>query len=135
MAEQIIQIADKPTLDLINQKIGATADTGGSSTTGTLMAKMNNMLSNAGVVKSVQFGEAAIGSGANAATVTINTVDKTKAVIILRGMNTTASNPGNPGDYLVRAYFTTSKNNELFFYRQNIANNMVQIGWQVVEFY
>ena len=45
MAEQTIQIADKPTLDLINQKIGATADTGGNSTTGTLMAKMNSMLS------------------------------------------------------------------------------------------
>ena len=39
--------------DIINS-IGATADTGGSSTAGTLMAKMNNMLGNAGAVKSRQ---------------------------------------------------------------------------------
>lgn len=39
--------------DIINS-IGATGDTGGSSTAGTLMAKMNNMLGNAGAVKSRQ---------------------------------------------------------------------------------
>lgn len=36
-----LQIADKPTLDNINKNLGETADEGGSTTTGTSMAKLN----------------------------------------------------------------------------------------------
>lgn len=40
-----IKIADKPTLDNVNTNIGTSTDTGGSSTTGTLMGKLNYMIS------------------------------------------------------------------------------------------
>ena len=36
-----LQIADKPTLDNVNKNLGETADAGGSMTTGTSMAKLN----------------------------------------------------------------------------------------------
>lgn len=41
-----LQIADKPTLDNVNTSIGETDDTGGSETTGTVMAKLNNIQEN-----------------------------------------------------------------------------------------
>ena len=47
-------VAQESSVQDIIDSIGATADTGGSATAGTLMAKMNNMLSNAGAVKSRQ---------------------------------------------------------------------------------
>ena len=44
-----LQIADKPTLDNVNTKIGDTGDTGGSSTEGSLMAKLNEILEQLGI--------------------------------------------------------------------------------------
>ena len=44
-----LQIADKPTLDEINTTIGDTGDTGGSSTEGSLMAKLNEILEQLGI--------------------------------------------------------------------------------------
>ena len=41
-----IQIADKPTLDEINVKTGVTSDTGGSTSAGTIMAKLNAIITN-----------------------------------------------------------------------------------------
>ena len=53
-------VAQESSVQDIIDSIGATADTGGSATAGTLMAKMNNMLGNAGAVKSRQ--EIVVGS-------------------------------------------------------------------------
>lgn len=39
-----IQIADKPTLDSVSTKVGDTNDTGGSSTAGTIMGKLNKII-------------------------------------------------------------------------------------------
>lgn len=41
-----VDIADKDTLDKMNNKIGVTSDSGGSSTSGTVMAKLNNIIGN-----------------------------------------------------------------------------------------
>lgn len=39
-----VDIADKDTLDKMNNKIGVTSDSGGSSTSGTVMAKLNKLI-------------------------------------------------------------------------------------------
>lgn len=41
----IIKIADKPTLDNVNTKVGATGDSGASSSAGTLFGKLNKIIS------------------------------------------------------------------------------------------
>lgn len=52
MAEKVLNVADKETLDLINEKIGATSDTGGTVAAGTVNAKLNAVLDTTGQQKS-----------------------------------------------------------------------------------
>ena len=53
-----IQIADKPTLDSVSTKVGDTNDTGGSSTAGTIMGKLNKLISGVSSGSGRQFGSA-----------------------------------------------------------------------------
>ena len=53
-----IQIADKPTLDSVSTKVGNTNDTGGSSTAGTIMGKLNKLISGDSSGSGRQFGSA-----------------------------------------------------------------------------
>lgn len=46
-------LADKETLDLVNQKTGVTTDTGGSSTAGTVMGKLNGVITLIGQIGEV----------------------------------------------------------------------------------
>lgn len=53
-----IQIADKPTLDSVSTKVGNTNDTGGSATAGTIMGKLNKLISSDSSGSGRQFGSA-----------------------------------------------------------------------------
>lgn len=53
-----IQIADKPTLDSVSTKVGNTNDTGGSATAGTIMGKLNKLISGDSSGSGRQFGSA-----------------------------------------------------------------------------
>lgn len=53
-----IQIADKPTLDSVSTKVGNTNDTGGSSTAGTIMGKLNKLISGDSSGSGRKFGSA-----------------------------------------------------------------------------
>ena len=111
--------------------IGTTADTGGSATAGTLMAKMNKMLSNAGAVKSVQRGNAAFtGESANK-TVTISRVNLSKSILILTGGYTSHDHAsGLP--FSGHLYSST----QLYLYCDTFSSAVEHIlSWQVVEFY
>jgi len=97
MAEKYVDIAKQLTSDEINSKLGSTADTGGSSTEGTMQAKMNESLtlldgigtniSNLSVVKSVQFGTFSVPSTSNSSVLSISiaiaTVNPSKSMLIV----------------------------------------------------
>ena len=53
MAGEIF-IADKGTLDLVKQAVGDTSDTGGTTQTGTVMGKLNAMLSQGDVEQTIE---------------------------------------------------------------------------------
>lgn len=118
MAEKVLNVADKETLDLINEKFGATSDPGGSSTEGSLMAKLNEMLEQLGIsttgstvqevleellnspkiIKSIQFGyfrhEPSSVGGDNVLlpqTITINTINPKKAFVLINGSASSSS--------------------------------------------
>ena len=67
-------------------KIGDTADTGGTAETGTTMAKLNALISNPKVVKSIQTGVINVVS-ASTVDATINEVDTSKSVVLNGGWN------------------------------------------------
>lgn len=117
--------------DIINS-IGATADTGGSSTAGTLMAKMNDMLSNAGAVKSVQRGTCTMSSNESTKTVTISSVNLYKAVLILTGYAPSEYNANSRW-----AYGRIARSNSLSFKQTqgSAVTSSISIPWQVIEFY
>lgn len=112
--------------------IGTTADTGGSATSGTLMAKMNNMLSNAGAVKSVQRGNATFTSESTTnKTVTISRVNLSKSILILTG-GYTSHDSASGLSFSGHLYSST----QLYLYCNmfsSAAEHM--LSWQVVEFY
>ncbi len=113
--------------------IGQEADTGGSSTEGTLAAKGNAMLEvlrNGGmpVVKSVQRGKVSIDG--NDKTVYINTVDPDKCIVLLD----IASNSN--GTTIRNNYLSELTSSKLVIGASGGSTGIsALIGWQVVEFF
>lgn len=128
-------VAQESSVQDIIDSIGATADTGGSATAGTLMAKMNNMLGNAGAVKSVQRGDAAVTTKNQLINVTINSVDIDKTIIIVAPYTIFDSDTLGMYDQY-RWTAATGKllnSNTIRLYMRS--DTYTTIFWQVVEFY
>nr|DAU66762.1 MAG TPA: hypothetical protein [Caudoviricetes sp.] len=123
-------LADENTVDEINSKIGTTTDTGGSATTGTVMGKLNTLLSNTGgasVIKSIQWGTASVGSTAER--VTITSVNTDKSMVILNGSIV----DGNMGGSVYLVGFTAT---QIRIGNSNSSSrDSFTASWQVIEFY
>lgn len=132
--------------DIINS-IGATADTGGSSTAGTLMAKMNNMLGNAGAVKSRQeivigtqevtlqddnfFFTSSSENKAYYADFTIQSVNIDKSIII----SNSAIMFDDSSSFSPCARFINSSTIRVYATDKGVSNSLVGMYIQIVEFY
>ena len=135
-------VAQESSVQDIIDSIGATADTGGSSTAGTLMAKMNNMLSNAGAVKSRQ--EIVIDKQEECSVkdasfsqryyydFSISPVNVNKSFIIINGCNTTDS----AYNYEVCARFINNSTIRVYNTRSSGGDHLITATYvQIVEFY
>lgn len=152
-----IQIADKPTLDSVSTKVGNTNDTGGTSSAGTVMGKLNKVLENqevgsgSGAVKSVQRGVSKItfDDASNIATqiqsIDINTVNPDKCILLielckLKNSAWQTSNVLSTGMPILKEFKDTSidfTGNE-DSYGHNPSNPRYytwKVVWQVIEFY
>ena len=90
--EAIANSSTQGVLDLI----GATADTGGSAMAGTVMAKLNAIISGGiSMVKSIQRGTIAITKDNTTGTATINAVNMNKAFVNFCGQSGSAQYGGN----------------------------------------
>ena len=123
-------VAQESSVQDIIDSIGATADTGGSATAGTLMAKMNNMLRNAGAVKSRQ--EIVIGKQATTETDS-NFEDSNYKDYTISSVNTRKS-------LIIVSYhigFTCARfisKNTVRVY-SSYGNNIKEVYVQIIEFY
>lgn len=126
-------------MEALVKLVGQAADTGGSQTAGTVMAKENEimeMLKNGGmrVVKSIQRGNAAtnINTG-QSITVSISAVDMEKSIVIASFFNTTTSGNNNTGGVISIASPTTLS----IYAAAGSGSNYTttSIRWQVIEFY
>lgn len=85
------------TIKEVAKKIGSTGDTGGSTTTGTVMGKVNAILAvlkNGGmpVVKSIQYGNFNAGSASwEEKTIAISPVNADKSIVILNAAHPNSS--------------------------------------------
>ena len=121
------------------EEIGDTTDTGATESTGTIYGKLNNIIANRGVIKSVQRGTFATTSTSSYA-VTISSVDTSKSIILLFGGAVRSS-----GDYVgqtILPYVDTfdARVFRVKGYSYGGSGSGTQyvyptISWQVVEFY
>lgn len=124
-------VAQESSVQDIIDSIGATTDSGGSATAGTLMAKMNNMLGNAGAVKSVQRGNTTFTSASTNKTVTISSVNLSKSILILTG-GYTSHDTASSLSFSGHLYSST----RLYLYCDTFSSAVEHmLSWQVVEFY
>lgn len=118
--------------------LGTTKDTGGSTTAGSTMAKLNAILSrNPSAVKSIQHGTIAF--TAKTTTQTISAVDVTRAVVLHTGSSgnyNTSSNsgPGNSGywDSRLTLKNATTVEAEVGYYNSGYNS---KVSYVVIEFY
>lgn len=126
-------LANASVSEVLN-RMGLTTDTGGSATAGTLMAKMNNMLSNAGAVKSVQRGEANITNDNEYSwvSVSISSINVSKSILVLNGvyLNVTGSLDNN-----FAGKIQNDNTIQLRYEGPTPGSSIISIIWQVVEFY
>ena len=130
-------VAQESSVQDIIDTVGTTTDSGGSSTAGTLMAKMNKMLSNAGAMKSVQRGVVTFSESLSTYDITLNTINTNKSFVILSGIL-----EGEGGAYstpVSQPYVYSLQSNLLQLYFSNNAfpdfSNFTRCSWQVIEFY
>ena len=128
----------KMTVKKLGEIIGATTDTGGTATAGTLMAKVNALIGAfaAGVtaksIKSVQRGVITIASQKASATATINAVNMSKSKLVFTGLMTTSSEGGQSTEtnlVLTNATTVTATRGTSSY------KTTVEIPYQVVEYY
>lgn len=110
--------------------IGQEADTGGSSTEGTVFAKENailEILRNGGmpIVKSVQYGMGSTRYEGGATVISISPINKDRAVVILNGSGA-ASNAAP-----VLSFIDT----ETIGVYGSQSSSVVMFSWQVIEFF
>ncbi len=116
--------------------IGTTGNTGGSATTGTAMAKLNELLSR-GSIKSIQrgtFTEEFSVETAKAITINISTVDPKKTFVIING-GLSAGYASSPS--AVRGYVGAVSATSFTYYagRGSVTIGAGKVSYQVVEFY
>lgn len=157
-----VYIADKPTLDVVDTKIGATTDTGGTTTAGGIFAKLNAILqqflsnwtvaraekidtissgvinlSNRGAVKSVQRGISRYTSlkKQKTYTININAVNMNKSILIMSKETRTNSEDPYDGCYCVLTSSTEITIHDSFYNSASGLYNFPDLAWQVIEFY
>lgn len=116
-----LQIADKLTLDSINNKIDNI-----TSSLSAISEKVNN---SGGAVKSVQRGTTNVSTdsgGQGSATVNITTVNTTKSFLLVSGASSSV--------YTVETRGVLGASS-ITLYAGGSTNKTVSISWQVVEFY
>ena len=127
--EAIANSSTQGVLDLI----GATADTGGSTMAGTVMAKLNAIISGGiSTVKRIQRGVITIASQEATATATINAVNMSKSELVFTGLMTTSGDGGNQTEtnlVLTNSTTITATRGTTSF------KTTVEIPYQVVEYY
>ena len=162
LSQEVSGAASQASVDNIAERIGETGDTGGSSTEGTLMGKVNALVSNsdstsenvqqiitlmgqgvtANCVKSIQRGTT------SAASVTISTVDPEKCLVILKDSVNSASIEYGHGTQsyvangslfseLASTKLTISRNSYKY-YDTSLSSQKTRYGsvfWQIIEFY
>ena len=114
--------------------IGTTADTGGSATAGTLMAKMNNMLGNAGAVKSVQRGMVTITKNPSVS-VSINSINIDKAILFIGVPFYSYNNEYKTTDSYIATGRLINSNTIAIYTDTDSSSTDKYAPWQVVEFY
>lgn len=118
--EAIANSSTQGVLDLI----GATADTGGSTTAGTTMAKLNALLGrNASAVKSIQRGTF---SFKDSTTITISPINPNKSIVILNG--------NENHEYSTDAYLSSLSETVLSL-SSNGGRATIRGSYQVIEYY
>lgn len=132
----------KQDIQYVSNLIGEKANTGGTVTEGTVMAKLNALLdkfTSGGVgIKKVQRGtfqeKPAGGNTANDVTITISEVNPEKTFVILRGGATSgyASSPSVVMGYLKRL---TATSFTFAGARGSVTVSPSMINYEVVEFY
>lgn len=110
-------------------KIGNAADTGGSVAAGTVMGKLNVLLSNLSVIKSIQRGTITMEQGGSGnKTISIGAINPNKTFVYLDGFSGSSGNSGSGRD---STYVTELTNNELTVY----FTTHCTIGYEIIEFY
>lgn len=130
LTQMIEQALANASVQGVLDKIGNTADTGGSETAGTVMGKLNSTL-NGGVkvVKSVQRGTYVVNNNGNHS-ISISSIDPDKSIAIIDAPSGATGSSGSGDTYCIFAGLNTD---ELIVYSYNHTN--YTIGWQIIEFY
>ncbi|NLK36922.1 MAG: hypothetical protein GX299_02415 [Epulopiscium sp.] len=120
----------QPSLDSIIATLGTTDNTGGSQTSGTVMAKLNAIqqkisLIPTSVVKSIQKGSVS-GDTTNSVSVSISPVNPQKSIVLLNNYNTTSVYCGT--------YLSSLSSNSLYI-KMAATSDRTITSWQVIEFY
>ena len=110
-------------VDGVVQRIGNTADAGGTATAGTVMGKLNHLVG-ASVIKSVQKGVTSSSSGGSTTnTITISTVNPAKCLVLL--------DIGHGGSSSTGGCYLASISSTSISIRLTYAGDC---SWQVIEF-
>ena len=125
-------LANASVSEVLN-RMGLTNDSGATATTGTLMGKVNELIANPAVIKSVQRGfiDSVSFPSNDKMEITISTVDPNKcSASIIRGTDP-SSYSSTTDQYGAVIYSLTA--NALTLYSEG--PNGIYISWEVVEFY
>lgn len=130
--------AIKTYVDTLESVIGTTTNTGGSASAGTVMAKLNalfTLISSSGgipgTVKSVQRGYTSGGEYDDDVTITINTINPNKAIVIL---NASMSQHADSGQ-VHTPYVVSLTSTVLTVGNHYTPHDAEKFSWQVIEFY
>lgn len=140
LSTKVAGAASQTSVDNIASTIGTTTDSGATSTTGTLMGKVNATLDILGgltvqCVKSIQRGTASEDDETSQIAISISTVDPLKCMVLLDNGN--VNYEGSVGDNLPGSRVVSLTSNTLKITNQYIRYDFSTsgIGWQVIEFY
>ena len=111
----------------INTNLGTPTSGASSATSANAHAKLNYLLANSQVVKSIQRGRATI-SSVDPVRVVVNAVNMQKSML-----NISTSTNGN--DITSNAYGYLKSSTELEFKRENNSAAYTTAAWELVEFY
>ena len=124
-------LANASVSEVLN-RMGLTNDSGATATTGTLMGKVNKLIANPQVVKSVQRGLVNYsGSGAKEFNVTITPVNIEKTLTFCSG--SCIYNNATRDTITYNGYLENM--NTLKIFTEESLSIAVQMPWQVIEFY